>query len=73
MIHIPRASELDAVWNKASYSAGEGNCVEVADIRATHGVLAVRDSKDEGGPALTFASAAFTAFVDDAASGRYGI
>jgi hypothetical protein len=37
-------------WRKASYSATNGNCVEVAD--ATGGVL-VRDTADRTGARLT--------------------
>ncbi|MCG5439228.1 DUF397 domain-containing protein [Micromonospora foliorum] len=41
--------------------ASGGNCVEVASNLP--GVVAVRDSKDVTGPALTFAPAAWAAFV----------
>lgn len=47
-----------AVWRKASAS-GNGNCVEVN----LPGVVAVRDSKDPAGPALTFTPAAWDAFT----------
>lgn len=50
-----------AVWRKASYSGGTGgDCVEVA---ARPHLVAVRDSKRPGGPALTVAPEAFGAFV----------
>ncbi|MGC4857407.1 DUF397 domain-containing protein [Micromonospora sp. DT4] len=38
-----------------------GDCVEVADNLP--GLVAVRDSKDPAGPALTFSPAAWTSFV----------
>ena len=42
-----------AVWHKSAFSNGSGgNCVEVA--RNLPGIVAVRDSKDRGGPVLTF-------------------
>jgi hypothetical protein len=50
-----------AQWRKSSHSDNEGTCIEVA---AAGGIVAVRDSKDPQGPALTFAPAAFAAFVD---------
>lgn len=51
-----------ARWRKSSRSNGQGGaCVEVADNLP--GVVAVRDSKDPGGPALSFDPAAWRAFV----------
>ncbi|SCL69339.1 DUF397 domain-containing protein [Micromonospora peucetia] len=53
----------DATWRKSTRSGSSGGeCVEVADNLP--GVVAVRDSKDPAGPALTFAPAAWTAFLD---------
>ncbi|MFG2328343.1 DUF397 domain-containing protein [Streptomyces sp. NPDC048604] len=57
-------------WRKSSYSGTSGgDCVEVADL-APH--VAVRDSKNPGGPVLTLTPAAFAAFVEAAAQGRVG-
>ena len=51
-----------AHWRKSSYSGTNGgNCVEVA--RNLPGVVAVRDSKDPGGPALVFTPADWEAFT----------
>ncbi|AWZ10358.1 MULTISPECIES: DUF397 domain-containing protein [unclassified Streptomyces] len=50
-----------AAWRKASYSGSNGgDCVEIA---AQPCRIAVRDSKNPGGPAFTVGPAAFTAFV----------
>ncbi|MFE5559004.1 DUF397 domain-containing protein [Streptomyces sp. NPDC056544] len=50
-----------AAWRKASYSGSTGGeCVEVA---AQPCEVAVRDSKNPGGPVFTVTAAAFTAFV----------
>ncbi|MBC6460844.1 DUF397 domain-containing protein [Actinomadura sp. HBU206391] len=50
-----------AVWRKSSRSSGNGgNCVEAA--RLPEGV-AVRDSKNPGGPALLLAPATWRRFI----------
>ncbi|MEU6073542.1 DUF397 domain-containing protein [Micromonospora sp. NPDC047074] len=52
----------DAAWRTSTRSGSSGGeCVEVADNLP--GVVAVRDSKDPAGPALTFTPAAWTAFL----------
>jgi hypothetical protein len=51
-----------ARWRTSTRSSSNGGaCVEVADNLA--GVVAVRDSKDQTGPALTFTPDAWRAFV----------
>ena len=50
------------IWRKSSYSGSNGGaCVEVAGNLP--GLVAVRDSKDPDGPALTFAPAAWQTFT----------
>jgi Domain of unknown function (DUF397) len=53
MAQTERTMDLSrAQWRKSSYSnGGEGACIELASLP---GVVAVRDSKDPDGPALTF-------------------
>jgi hypothetical protein len=48
------------MWRTSSYSAGQGNCVEVAP-GAT--VIHVRDTKDREGGHLTFAASAWRALT----------
>ena len=51
-------------WHKSSHS-DDGGCVEIAEA---DGLIGVRDSKDPGGPILTFNRhewAAFTAGIVD--------
>jgi Domain of unknown function (DUF397) len=48
-------------WRKSSRSGNGGECVEVATRRP--GAVAVRDSKDPHGPALTTTPQAWSAFL----------
>jgi Domain of unknown function (DUF397) len=53
----------EATWHKSSWSAYNGNCVEVARLRG--GLIAVRDTKDAGcGPTLTFGAASWGSFLN---------
>jgi hypothetical protein len=52
-----------ARWRKSSYSGNGGaTCVEVA--ANLPGVVAVRDSKDREGPALTVSNQAWSEFIE---------
>jgi Domain of unknown function (DUF397) len=57
-----------AAWRKSSFSSGNGGaCVEVAIVPGVTGtsgrVVALRDSKDPGGPALVFTPDEWRAFL----------
>ncbi|GAA3077559.1 DUF397 domain-containing protein [Streptosporangium carneum] len=52
-----------AEFRKSSLSGGNNNCVEVATNLP--GVVAIRDSKDPSGPALTFSATAWGNFLED--------
>ncbi len=56
-----------AAWRKSSHSGANGDCVEVAGNLP--GVVAVRDSKDRGGPALAFSRDAWRAFLGQVRTG----
>ncbi|MEU3877854.1 MULTISPECIES: DUF397 domain-containing protein [Streptomyces] len=54
------------LWRKSTYSAGQEECVEVADnipTGPTPAVVPVRDSKNPAGPALLIPVGAWSAFV----------
>ncbi|GAB3258104.1 DUF397 domain-containing protein [Kineosporia babensis] len=56
-------------WRKSSFSAVNGNCVEIAF--RTDGQVAVRDTKAKGqGPVLSFGNDEWTAFLDGIAAGE---
>jgi hypothetical protein len=60
-----------AVWRKASLSAANGGCVEIA--ANLPGVIAIRDSKRPEGGAHVVRRPAFAAFLADVRVGRYDI
>ena len=67
MDHLDRAQ-----WRKSSYSGGNGGgCVEVA--RNLPGLVAVRDSKNPDGPALTISPAGWDAFVQGIKQGDFDL
>jgi hypothetical protein len=59
-----------AVWRKSIRSSGSGNCVEVAELGDA---VAVRDSKNPGGPVLIFAPEEWRAFVGGVKGGEFGL
>jgi hypothetical protein len=63
---MPAPDLSRAQWRKSSYSNGSGgSCVEIAILATTaaESCIAVRDSKDPHGPALTFTTRQWSAFT----------
>lgn len=60
-----------AIWRKASLSAHNGGCVEVAANLS--GITAVRDSKRPDGGAHVVSREAFAEFLADVKGGRYDL
>ncbi|MGY4103928.1 DUF397 domain-containing protein [Nocardia sp. R16R-3T] len=58
-----------ASWFKSSFSASNGQCVEVAHLDG--GMVGVRDSKNSTGPALTFTPVEWDTFIARAKDGGF--
>jgi hypothetical protein len=58
-----------ATWVKSRYSGAQGNCVELA--RLAGGSVAVRNSRDPGGPALVFTPAELAAMFLGVRDGEF--
>lgn len=56
------------LWRKAIRSMNNGACAEVASMA---GVVAVRDSKDPGGPVVRYPAGSWRFFVAAARKGDY--
>jgi hypothetical protein len=55
-------------WRKAQMSVNNGACVELA---RAGGMIAIRDSKDPGGPVLMYSPAEWQAFLHGAKNGEF--
>jgi hypothetical protein len=55
-------------WVKASFSNHNGACIEIA---STTDKIAMRDSKDPGGPILVYTPIEFRAFLEGARNGEF--
>lgn len=51
----------EPAWRVATYTGGQGDCVEVGDANRT---ILVRDSKDRNGRTLTFTPTIWQAFAE---------
>ncbi|MFU8871972.1 DUF397 domain-containing protein [Micromonospora sp. SL4-19] len=59
-----------ADWRKSTRSQ-TSNCVEVAVLRAGPATVALRDSKDPGGPVLLFNRAGWLDFIAGTKTGQF--
>ncbi len=65
---LTTSERMALVWRKAQRSTTNGSCVEIASVA---GKIAVRDSKDPGGPVLVYTPNEFSAFLDGAKKGEF--
>lgn len=64
------ASDLHgAIWRKSRRSNSQGNCVELASLPG--GMIAMRNSRHPGGPALIYTRAEIDAFIAGARDGDF--
>lgn len=66
---MPAADLTGVTWRKSRYSGQLGNCVETAALDGGH--VAMRNSRDPGGPALIFSRDEMAAFLAGAKDGEF--
>ncbi|PZF94478.1 DUF397 domain-containing protein [Micromonospora deserti] len=66
------AQLAEAPWRTSTRSQ-TSNCVEVASLRTGPAAVALRDSKDRGGPVLLFDRAGWLGFIAGAKNGQFGL
>lgn len=59
---------LDPTWRKSTRSSNNGSCVEVRRVAAA---VEVRDTKDRGGPVLSFTTDSWQTFVAAVHGGEF--
>jgi hypothetical protein len=62
---------LEVAFKKATFSAHNGGCVEVA--RPAAGSVLVRDTKDRSKPAHEYSDAEWQAFIDGVKAGEFDL
>lgn len=62
---------VEVQWRKSQLSSNQGSCVEVGTCDCDE--ILVRDSKDRGGPVLSFTPKEWNAFLDGAVKGEFNL
>ncbi|WP_327108349.1 DUF397 domain-containing protein [Nonomuraea glycinis] len=63
--------DTTAAWQKSSFCNGASSCVEVAPL--ANGSVAVRDGKEQDGPALVFTPEEWAAFAAGVRAGEFDL
>jgi hypothetical protein len=66
---VPAIWLQGVTWHKSRSSNPSGNCVELAEL--PDGDVAVRNSRDPGGPTLIYTHAEISAFIHGAKCGDF--
>ncbi len=65
-MHLTNVADRDLRWRKASRSANDGACVEVALL---NGQIVVRDSRNPGGSWLRYSAQSWHDFISSVMNG----
>ena len=65
----PAGELAGARWRKSARSSAQGNCIELARLPGAE--VAIRNSRDPGGPALVFTDAELDAFLGGVKDGDF--
>lgn len=68
-IGVPDPRLHGVTWRKSRYSNPYGNCVELAEL--PDAVIAVRNSRHQGGPALIYTHAEMAVFIRGVKDGQF--
>lgn len=66
---LPATTLPNANWRKSTRSGAVGNCVELTGLH--NGAVAIRNSRDPGGPALIYTRSEIAAFLAGAKDGEF--